>query len=239
MKKKILFIICLLLLTGCDAVYNINIGNSEIKESTNIYFSEKDYNYESYYPYSSSAKRFSSADELIQNTINSDYKAFDNYNSKELYMKKRISDNNGEGVNLKYTYNYNNINSSSLLNYCGDIVKYVNDGDSLSFNVDNLSLCNMGDYGPHLNKFTVNVKTDLKVTENNADKVKNNTYTWVYKDSSDLYTKSIKIVMKKSIISSFSDNHGGLFIFIIIIILIISFAVYRVFRKRYINNNSI
>ena len=238
MRRIIIFIFCLFLLTGCDVVYNIDIDNNDINESTNIYFAENDYNYESYYPYGN-AKRFSSAEELVEKTISSDYKAFDSdYNNKELYKMERVNDEIGEGVNFKYTYKYNNIKYSSLINYCGQDVKYINNNDSVSLNVDNLSLCVAADYGPRLNNLTVNIKTDLKVTDNNADKVKGNRYTWTF-DSNDFYDKSIKIVMQKNKNLNSSVNSIGKIVIIILMLLVISIIIYKIIRKRYLSENSI
>lgn len=225
--------------TGCDATYNINIDD-KIEEVTNFYFEESDYNYDTYYvDYGDdNLSNYSNIDEFVDSIFNKDYLAFDqNFNDQELYNAQR----NNDGISLNYTYKYDDFDKSSILNYCGDIVDYNNIGGLVKIDVDDFSNCFMSDYGPHLNNLTVNIKTDLKVTDNNADKVKGNTYTWTF-DSNDFYDKSIKIVMQKNNRSKKMNFLNGsnmvIFIFFLLFVIFLGFMIYIFVRKRHISNNS-
>lgn len=238
MKKKVLFIICMFLLTGCDAVYNLEIDNFKVNESTNIYFNESDYNHESYVIFSDD-KRVSNIDELIDNSINEDYLAFTGgLNDKEYYNKKRLSDDDGKGINLNYSYKYDNYINSSLLNSCGKDVSFINDNKTLSLSVEFLPSCFMAENGTYLNNLTVNIKTNLKVSENNADTIDGNIYSWIINDD-NYYDKNIKIVMKKSKNIVSSTDYSILFIVLFLILIIIVFLMlFKFLKKKYSDNNS-
>lgn len=240
MKKNILVIICIFLLTGCNITYNLEIDENKLTESTNFYFSESDFNFESYIQ-DVEIKHFSSIDDFVDSVIDEDYKAFDGNFSNELYAKKILNNETGKGMNLKYVYNYDNYGKSNLLSYCGENIKYDN-GENISIDINDLSSCFMTDYGPWVDKISIKIKTNLKVSENNADKVKDNIYTWVARHD-NYYNKSLKIVMQKNNRSEEKTflNVGNMMIFVIFLLFIVflGFIIYIFVRKKHISNNSI
>jgi len=92
--------------------------------------------------------------------------------------------------------------------------------------------------GFYMDNVVVNIKTDLKVSKNNADKVEGNTYTWII--NKDNYSnKPINIEISKlstsqSILNNITNENyilsGGLVI--IILVLVICVSVIYIFMKR-------
>ena len=190
--RNIIIIISIFLLTGCDAVYNLDISDNKIEESTNFHFLENDYHYDAYSP-DIEMKYYNNMEELMNDVMKEDYLAFDKkYNNKVSYQKKRMND---DSVNFRHTYSFDNFIHSSLLNSCGKNVIIHNDKDSLSLTAKFYYSCFGMDYGPHLNDLTINIKTDYVVSNHNADQVEGNTYTWFVKDID--YNKNIEINLKK------------------------------------------
>ncbi|MBR2708223.1 MAG: hypothetical protein IKE90_02170 [Bacilli bacterium] len=224
--KRILMILVLFLFTGCNVTYNVNIGD-KIEELTNFKFEEVDYNYDN------NVNMMTSSYEFISSVINEDYLAFYDNISDKLYSKERTKD----GMNLSYKYDYGNIDDSSIFNYCGDTVEYYNTGKYILIKVDDFTNCFLQAGGPHLNNLTINVKSDLKVLENNADEVNGNVYTWrMSKDN--FYDKKLNIKIKKGIGSNKKSTINYTFIFVVLVILIglVIILIFYIFKKRKDNN---
>ena len=232
MKKYLIIIMFLLLLTGCDVTYNITIDD-KIEESTNFYFEESDYSYDTYYADygDDNISSFSNIDEFIQSIYNEDYLAFDgDFNNQELYNVQKIND----GISLNYSYKYDNFDKSSILNYCGGIVEYQTGNDTVSISVNDFFNCFMSEYGSVLDNLTINISTNFKVLENNADKVNGNVYTWnVNMDNAVDKKVYIKIKKGSDYFSMFIDI--GIVIGFVILIVLLVFLV----RKKIAKNNEI
>ena len=233
--RNIVIIIGIFLLTGCDAVYNLDISDNKIDESTNFHFLENDYHYDAYSP-DIEMKYFDNMDELIDDVMNEDYLAFDKkYNNKVFYQKKRI---NSDSVIFMNTYSFDNFIHSYILNSCGKDVVFSNDKDSISLSAKIYYSCFGVDYGPHLNNLTINIKTDFTVLNHNADQVKGNTYTWFVKDVD--YNKSIKMILEKDKnINFLSESNGlftlsnfGVFMASFVVFLVLILIYFRFFTKK-------
>ncbi len=218
-------------LTGCDLEYNLNISNDNIDELSQFKFVESDYNYELFYDLND-AKHFSSMDELVNNVFNDDYLAFDGEINDELYNKDKSSD----GLTLNYRYNYDNYSKSSMFNYCGDMVDYYIKNNIVNISVDNFTDCFMQDYGPYLNNLVINIKTDLKVLENNADEVNGNVYTWKMNVENAVNKKLILRIRNKSLNndkeSIFRNDFYWTVFVILMFILLIGITAFYIFKKR-------
>ena len=231
MKKYLIIIIFLLLLTGCDVTYNITVDNN-IEELTNFYFEESDYNYDTYYDDygGDNLPSYSNINEFVDSIFNKNYLAFDgNFNNQELYNVQRINN----GISLNYSYKYENFDKSSILNYCGDIVEYQAVNDIVNISVIDFSNCFLQVYGSHLNNLTINVKSDLKVLENNADEVNGNVYTWKM-SKVNFYDKKLNIKIKKDIVSNKKSTINYTFIFVVLVILIVlvTILIFYIFKRR-------
>lgn len=235
MCKKIIRIVVILyiiiFLTGCDLEYNLNISNDSIDELTHFKFVESDYNYELFYDLND-AKHFSSMDELVNNVINDDYLAFDENDNDKLYSKSKTSD----GIGLSYKYDYVNFDKSSMLNYCGNTVDYSVKNNIVNIRVDNFTDCFMQDYGPYLNNLSINIKTNLDVLDNNADKVNGNVYTWNM-NIENVANKKLNLVIRNKSLkddkeSILKNDSYWIFFVIILFLLFVCFSLFYFFKKR-------
>ena len=75
---------------------------------------------------------------------------------------------------------------------------------------------------------TINIKTDLEVVENNADKVDGNTYTWVINEN-NYQNHPIQMRIKKGTDKGF--NFWIIIIVIIVLLLIIAIFAYNTYLK--------
>lgn len=235
MKKIIILILVVFLLTGCDAIYYAEIKDGTILEYTNFLIddydnkstgnisSEKDLFYDPMGVYANNK----SVDELIDDYYQQDYLAFNNGNKTKLYEKERISYEDRLGLQLKYSYSFSNFQKSSMINYCFDNVSVNKKGNYLIINLKDSYKCFNQDvyteYG--LNTLDIKVIAD-NVFEHNADSVSDNVYTWSL--SSNNTDKEIYLKAKVD------DNSHSLIIIILICIIcgIASFfVVYKLSTK--------
>lgn len=233
MKKYLLLFI--LLLTGCKATYNLDISDDKIIESSNFYRESSDADY---YVDEDGLKiedELFNLNDMLDSYYNKDYYAF-NYNadSDAFYTKSKIDDVNGIGINLNYSYNYDNFKDSYLFSYCSSSGSFVNNDKYIVINVSGLDVFfnqeSIGDF----NSLTINIKTNLKVIKNNADSVNRNIYTWnINKKNSE--KKRIYIKVKKKV------DYTPIIIVIIFVTCILLFIIFMILfiRKKNIENNSI
>lgn len=181
MKKIFLLIIAILLLSGCTVEYNVNF--------TKDLASEK----------------------VIMNGVT--YETF----PVEAYKNDQgASEDAIEIEGIEY-YDITNTTNSTDFTYDFPLARY---GESNGANMcyKNVSVIKMDDnnynmftsnynscinYYPELEQITINLKftNDFNITENNADKVENNTYTWII-DRNNYDNKNIEISY------SFKEENG-------------------------------
>lgn len=211
--KKILFsTICLIfLLTGCNSQYNLEINNGTFKETivSDIYPDSK----------KSLSVEGIEEDDQITPFLEMDQYPFSNDNNI-VYSKTIEMIDDYQRVTLKYKYNENEFENSKAINNCFENYRYFHD-DKYIIELSGTFYCLYTD------SLDINIKTDYKVLENNADDVNNNIYTW-HINRENLDDVSLRIVLDKSSMSHVND----LLIFIIIIFIILIFVIsYIMFRK--------
>jgi hypothetical protein len=178
MKKKILLCIMLLFLTGCDAEYTLEINDDNYEELTSIVENDssnlnKTFNNITY------KKLF---DMYLKKPIPiSKYEILQDETDEEIpnviyYDKKDLSTNLQTGMELSGTFSSKNIESSNMIEFAYGNLTVEKDDDVISISTENKA--KIFEQFSTLDNLTVNIKTDYKVTENNADKVQNNVYTW-------------------------------------------------------------
>ena len=216
MKKILFLIIFCFLLTGCTVNYNLEIDNESFKESItgNILNSElesddnrTDINIYSY-------------------LINSEQNVFKN-NDSILYNKNLNNVENGIDYSYSYEFNKNNFNNSRILNECFDKYEaYEEDGIYYISIFGNFN-CSYAD------KTNINIKTNHNVLANNADSIKNNTYSWaIEKDNIKDLNLFITIDLNDT---KSSSNWNGFKTFSLIVLLILSgFCIF--IAKKKLNN---
>lgn len=178
MKKIILLVLIAFLLTGCDAVYQVEIKNGEIVETANFLAADSDnisFNSDSFSNPNAPKK---SLDELIDDYYKQDYLAFyDASHDKDFYKKEKITYEGRKGVQLKYTYSFDDYYSSSLVQYCFDDVTVQKNGIYLIFDLKDSTKCFAQDVNQLLKSLRVQILAK-DVIETNADSVSGDAYIW-------------------------------------------------------------
>jgi hypothetical protein len=160
LKKIILSVLLLLLVSGCDAVYNVEIYNDTCKEDATI-IEDNSSNWYDKNQYGGTFK------DMLDEEYN-----HDNY----YYSKKMISSETELGLNYKGKLSLSDYDTSSIVYRCYDYFSMTEQDDSIVISTSNHNLC--FDNYKWLDSLIVNVKTNHKVINNNADNVNGNTYTW-------------------------------------------------------------
>ena len=230
MKKKI-FIICLLLLTfGCSSQYNLNIKDDRIEESIVSKISNDEI------PASSNLKIMGDieVDDQITPFIKNDQFPF--INDETIKYDKSVKNKDGyTTVTLRHNYSFDDYKRSKAYN-CFENKDFYEDNGFYNISLYGTFYCFHGD------DITINVKTDFKVVNNNADIVDNNVYTWVIDEESHT-NKEIILKMKKPLLSNsgikktiFNSPIVAVIIILLLFVIIVSSAVYFVRRKNAENN---
>ena len=208
MKKILFLLITCLLLTGCTVNYNLEINDTNFKETItgNVLNSELNTNN------SSSINNY-----LF--LLNGDQPSF--YKNDNIFYNKETN-NTQEGIDFEYnyTFNENNFNNSRIINECFDNHIYNYADNKYYLVVSGKFNCNYSDIT------NINITTNYNVTSNNATKIKNNTYTWTIDENNkdDIY---FFITIDKSTNSKIDLSWNTLkTIGLIIIILLSSICIY-------------
>ena len=221
--KKFLLLFVVFFITGCTAEYNLNVDGDTIKEDVVVSFLRNEINKDA-------------LDYYVSNPNNVYFNDGNTY-----YSAKLIEDDDNYYLNYNYKHQYENFTNSLFARKCYDDVEIVSNDDNIILSTsDEFNCINMDD-GFYLDSAKINITTDLKVLENNADRVKGNTYTWNVNDTN--YTnKPIKLVLQKNtnvknVLSK--NNQIFLILIVIIIILLIILMIGILIRNKARKNNSI
>lgn len=213
--KKILFIlITCLLLTGCTVNYNLEINDNNFKETItgSVLNKELDTNN------STSINNYSF---LLSEEQPSFYK-----NENIFYNKTTNNAQDRIDFDYNYIFNENNFNNSRIINECFDNHVYEYKDNKYYLVVSGKFNCN---YSETTN---INITTDYNVTSNNAQKIKNNTYTWTINENNkdNIY---FFITINKTNKSSFNLSWNTFkTIGLIIIILLSSICIYFIKKDK-------
>lgn len=162
MKKIIFLSMTCLLLTGCTVNYNLEIDDMYFKETItgNVLKSEmkNDEN--------------KTDVNLFDLLINNDQEALQD-GSNTLYEKTITEKDNSIDYNYEFTYNENSISNSRILNSCFENFEFKNEENEYYLITYGEFYCKYSD------EIKINIKTDNKVNIHNANKEKDNTYTWI------------------------------------------------------------
>lgn len=187
MKKIIILIFSLFLLSGCTATYNLTIlDEKNIKEELIINddtmtLEEANLNF---------------SDILIDSTIIVDDDDLSTISEKYPRYNKKIEDiNNVRRVTYSYdSFNFNTLKNSNIAKAGFNNIGIINNSGKIQLSTNN-SLKAILEY-PTLNSLIINIKTDYKVVEHNATNVSGNVYSWSFNRND--YNKNILLVLDKS-----------------------------------------
>ena len=197
-KKVILLILSFVFLTGCEAVYNLDVGDNIIKDELIINNYDKSTWVTDYFDYKDAVNK---AYENLALPIDKDTPGFTEIPKGlpgyEYYKKELINTDNNYGLKLYYTFDDKKYLRSSLYPFFTNSTLTIN-SYSFVFDSGTDSTYDLFKFQKNLDKLTINVKTNYKVVNNNADSVNNNIYTWVL--TRDNYkSKNIHIEIDKSV----------------------------------------
>lgn len=219
MKKVILLLMCIFLLTGCTVNYSLDINDNSIKESASLKISKE--------------------------TLGSEGLAIIKENKDKLtkdgvpYYKKQVTEGFND-VTIKYTHNYEDldISSSKFLNQCFRSGKSTIENGVLIIETQAPFQC-YNKYGTEkITEATIVINTKLNVLENNADEVNGNKYIWnITADNYYEKTILIKMSMPKGNGYLLNDNKTIIMVGISIIVIIFIGIIYMLIRSK--KNNKI
>lgn len=184
MKKKIIMLLSILLLTGCTVNYTLEIDDNILKEKITGTVTKEE------------SKQNSKATDIstVYSIINEDQKPV--YNKEELYQKELKESGNNINYTFKYNYNIEDFVNSTIINTCFENKEIEEIDNYYSIRLSGNFYC------LYSKKINIAVTSNLKVASNNADKIKDNTYIWtIDKNTTDIelvvdkdtpYTKPIK-----------------------------------------------
>ena len=211
MKKNILLLLFIFLLTGCTIDYNLEIEKNRLVENISGTVSKEEYELN---------EEYADANK-IYNLLFTDQTPI--LNGTDVYDKN--IENTSDGVKYNFGYIYkNNYDKSRIINTCFEKVDIREEDDYYYVDLS-------GDfYCLYTNKINVNVKSNYVVIEHNADKVKDNTYTWII----DKNNKEIHAVISKDLVNNISTESKPNYFRIIgfVVLIVLSVITYFLYKKK-------
>lgn len=244
MKKKIILLILLFLVTGCSADYNVEIYNNTIKENLE-YLDTIPYNWDNEVQYGLTYR------ELVTDSSHYPYPVFSStvvdendtikLDGVEYYNNTLISDSYKLGQKLSYDkFTLENFQDSSIVKQCYQYFNIIEENENIILSTSPNNMC--FDLYPNLDSITVNLKTNHKVVSSNASTSSGYHYTWnLRRETKD--DSAITITIKKN---EYIFNYENEFVkkviyFVVIvgIILGVSGFIYYFFKAKQQNSNQI
>lgn len=226
MKKYLLILIMLLLLTGCDAEYTITFDD-DMKVHESIKLLEDNEFYEQYYK--------STTNDVI-NFLIEPYKAELNNNG---YNKKNIIelDKNGVLIDNEFKEFSEYQDNSKFIKLLTDNIDYNVDDRKVSIKakiIIDTDLDSQDQESHPVSNLKLNIKVPFKVISSNADKVdsKNSIYTWYIDEDNN--EKSIDITFEKPLLAKKYYSYIFLGI-LLLVLLIVAITIYGKFNNEKTN----
>jgi hypothetical protein len=217
-KLRILLLsILLLITTGCDGVYNVEIYNDRYKEDITI-----------------TENNSNNWDDKNENDVSFKTLLDEEYNrDNDYYVKEKLSSSTVLGLNYKSDFSLESYGSLGIAYRCYDYFSVLDDNDSVTIITSNKNKCY--DLYKWLNNITINIKTNHKVLDNNADESQGSTYIW-HLNRQNAVDKIIKLKFSKSEYVNNYENETvknvGLIIGVVAIVLLVIGIVFLILRAR-------
>lgn len=214
MKRiKVVFLVFFLaMLSGCSVQYNLEFKDYKLTEQIHIVLEGLDY-------------RTDKIDYLKNFKFLAISKGRD-----QVEYQKNFNDQNGKFVaSYNYEYKIEDFYKNNVLNHCYDSFSLVEDNDYYLLSTGKTFNCLSVEYQP-VDEYVINITTNHKVLEHNADKVSNNKYSWIIdnNDNEAYATKPIMIKFSKEIDKGILDNAAVTIIAILVTILIIGGIIFLI-----------
>lgn len=237
MKNKFLALLVILFLTaGCDVTYNLDIDGSFV-ETTSI--TEDITNMNEDYNNINTASLFNIyLQKPIPLSKNDIIQAYSDEKLKGVlyYEKKDISTDAQKGMELKGNFSPIDFENSQLINFTYGTFSVENKDGIITLTTGNTA--KIFNQFSSLNNLTINITTDYKVLNSNADIVDGNTYTWNV-NSTNYENKPISIKLDTSEDNSIFNNFQIQLALILLTIILVALIIYFFVKKKGDKNNSI
>ena len=221
MKKKILLVIIVFLITGCSGKYELEIKNEKVIEKTTALYNSKEVLKDPY-----------------EHTLDISLKYDDNGDFLIHETKKNVKD--GDKVGVELTNNYHSIddfkNYSQIINRCYNANNITNTNNTITIKTSNEFTCL--EKIEELDEVTIVIKSNHKLKSTNADKKKGATYYW-YINKDNYKEKPISLVLHSNKKVWYYDVLKKLILIILVIggTVLVAFTGYKLYRKREDNVN--
>lgn len=220
MKKVFLLVICLLILTGCSAEYNLSIDKDlKVKEEVDIY--ESDSYFDEFYLDTHST--------IINRTLTIE-------NEEGISNKQLLENNNynykftANGINAIKTYNSikDYINNTIFKNQPFKTIEYVENNGLITVTAKDFVEYDpecIGQYDVEFYK--INLKSEYQIINSNANYVEENKGScyWIIDSNREPFELSFTIDTNNTIKNN-DDTLEALLYLIIILVLVVGYAIY-------------
>ena len=214
MIKKIILILFVVLLTGCQIKYELNFNGDNLIEKINVKISNENER---------------QINDLKKYTA---FSIFDN-STQKLYKTKFNDGRSYFTADYEYTYNFDEFRHALYIKNCFDAFSFITDNDDYILSTSKGFKCMFVDYN-EVDSVEIIITSNHEIIESNADELKNNKLIWNINDENakdkQIYVKFGKLKdlsFFEKIFNFIIDNlltisiFGGLFVIIAIVIVII------------------
>lgn len=197
--KKLLLLISLLFITGCDAEYTLKYEDNVFSDSIEVF---------DYY----NSEDESSEDKDLSYFVNKkQYYDIDGLNP----YKVNYEETSENYYDLKYTATFDKVSYefSSVLNNCVQYHDFVEDEEKIYITAYGEYYCE------YFDKLKINLVTDKKITFSNADEENNGKHTWYYEPYENI---NIEFEIDKN---ENKPNDYSFILYVIIVIVVLSVLI--------------
>ena len=219
--KKLILIICLMfLVTGCDVSYELKINADEtFDEKTTLSFLNQEMTVDDLSVYIKTNQPIS----------NSRYEA--KYYDSRIYTNGIYND-----LIYDYVHNINSFRKSTFVDTCYPNMKITESDDEIRIESGKGFRCLNPDNGLITDHVDIAIVSELEVLENNADEVNGNTYSWTVNES-NVQDKEVNLVLKRNKKNSMDINYFLIFGIIGVLIVMLGIGLFLISKNR--QNNDI
>jgi len=220
MKKYLIIISLLLILTGCESTIKYDFKGDSITSEVTINFTLDEYR--------SYANNYFGNDfgeetkEVLEESINSyrnNMNAFINNDSIKYNENYFTINNDNYSAKYTYTYNYVNFNRNNMLNYCFEIFNTYEDDNAYYVNLSGESYCTNSKL----------VITANNMLNNNSNNISNNTYIWTIKEqNNDIYFA----ISKKELNTNSFNMYYLIYVLVALILGIILYFLNKKYKRK-------
>lgn len=208
---KFLFItLIVLIVSGCTKEYKLYISDNKFVEKFHMEINEtNDYSY----------------------VLDGDF--YPLHNDFEHKFQKSLKAKKGNKIlDLEYSYTPDEFVNANSFNQCFDEREVLNKDEFYTIKLSKPNGCMFNE------NYSINIITNNKVIENNADKVNRNQYTW-YVNNNDRDSFNLVIKVEKGTAKTVVEKYSIVIYIAIGLILFIIFIVGSIFVKKAKKNNKV